>query len=245
MSHAVVVGGSGAFGRALMRRLRADHAAVSCLSRSPGEDPAEHVPCDVTSEASVAAAVAEAEDRSGPIDVCVYTAGSPVMGAALAVPLDAARASFEANFWGLERLARVVTPRMVERRRGAFGAVLSIAALRAIPYEAHYGAAKAAAARYLECLRLELEPSGVRVRYLAPGYVATGFLERGGWFGLEPPVVHGSGVTADDVAAAIVRQLHAHGTGAVFGVRERAIALADRVAPGLYDHVLARRMRGT
>jgi short-subunit dehydrogenase len=132
---------------------------------------------------------------------------------------------------------------MRERRAGVVVAVLSVAALRAIPFESYYAAAKAGAARYLDCLAHELEPEGVAVRYLCPGFIDTGFLEKSSWFGVDPPRVRGSGTTTEDVARAVVGAIERGPRARVLGWRERVITLADRLSPGLYDAVLRRRHR--
>src|SRR5262249_17948017 len=155
--------------------------------------------CDVTKAEELERALeAAARDADGGApDVLVYAAGIAAMGRAVAVPPADARAVFEVSFWGLERAVRAVYPAMSRRGAGAIVAILSLAGVRAVPFEAHYGAAKAAAARYLEALALEAAQAGVRVGFLAPGLVETGFLERATWHGMVPPRVRGSGVTAD------------------------------------------------
>ncbi len=136
-----------------------------------------------------------------------------------------------------ERAART------ERRRGAILGVSSLVALRPVPHEAHYAASKAAAARYLGCLAFEAARVGVRVKVLHVGYVATGFAERGGWFGMRAPAGdRGSSVQPEDVAEAAMRLLASGRTEALLGWKERAIALGDRIFPELYDRWL--RLRG-
>lgn len=240
--HAVVVGASSGIGAAAAAALAARGYEVTGLSRRPAPAASRAIRCDVTAPGELTRALAEAA-AAAPIDALVYAAGAPVMGVTAAVPEAAARAAFEVNFWGLDVAARAVAPSMASRGRGAIAAVLSLAALRAVPHEAYYAAAKAAAARYLDCLAHELGPRGVAVGYVCPGFIDTGFLEKGGWFGMSAPRVKGSGTTVDDVARAVVRIVEGRGGPQVLGWRERAITVADRVAPGLYDRVLRARSR--
>lgn len=51
--------------------------------------------------------------------------------------------------------------------------IASVAGIRGLPGAEAYSASKAAAIAYLESLRLEMRPSGVRVVTIAPGYIAT------------------------------------------------------------------------
>jgi short-subunit dehydrogenase len=69
-----------------------------------------------------------------------------------------------------------VTP-MVAARRGTLVGIASVAGYRGLPGAAAYSASKAAAISYLESLRVELKPSGVRVVTICPGYIATPMTE--------------------------------------------------------------------
>jgi short-subunit dehydrogenase len=62
---------------------------------------------------------------------------------------------------------------MCAARRGALAGIASVAGMRGIPGAGAYSASKAAAITYLEALRIELKPSGVKVVTVCPGYVAT------------------------------------------------------------------------
>jgi short-subunit dehydrogenase len=143
----------------------------------------------------------------------------------------------------MDAAVRHLLPAMRDRGGGSVLAISSLAALRGVPYEAYYAASKAAAARYLDCLAHEVNPDKIHVSYLCPGYVATGFFERGGWYAMARPAVRGSGVTPDDVARAALERLRGHRRRAVVGWRENTIVLIDRLAPGLYDQVLRWRRR--
>ncbi len=240
---AIVVGGSSGLGAAIARALVVDGHRVFVLSRTapPAGTCDEFIACDVSRDEAVVQALSLAPRE---VDCLVYVAGEPVMGLTLAVPQEVARASFEVNFWGLDRVVRGVLPGMMERGRGTILSVLSLAAVRAVPHEAYYAGAKAAQARFLECLSHEAAPRGVRIKYLCPGFVDTGFLTRRPWFGMSAPVVQGSNVSPLVVAAEVIDLLHGSEARRVVGWRERAIVLADRVVPGLYDRLLQKRLRG-
>jgi short-subunit dehydrogenase len=243
--HAIVVGASAGLGAAIGAELRSRGWAVSGIARR--EPPRESVDrafsCDVTDDEALRRALAAASVAIGPPNALIWCAGTPVMGRTLSVPSEAARAAFATSFWAMESAVRAVLPPMLERGSGTVLVVLSIAALRAVPLEAYYAAAKAAAARWLECLSHEVASQGVIVRCLYPGYIDTGFLERGGWWGMHGPAsMRGSGVTPAHVARAAADMLQSSRTSMVLGWREKAIVLADRIVPGLYDRIL--RWRG-
>lgn len=235
----MVIGASSGLGLAIAERLAREYHVTELSRRSVSARP--FYPCDVTSDESVESALTQATHDWSVPELVVYSAGYAAMGITTAIPPSEARTVFETNFWGLDRVVRTLASQTRPNTRTCVVAILSIAALRAVPHEAYYAASKAAAARYLECMRHELGPLGIDLKFLAPGYIETGFLQRSPWYGMSPPVVRGSGVSPEDVADAVVRLAKAEGTKAVLGWRERAIVLADRVAPTLYDRLLQRR----
>lgn len=242
--HAVVVGGSSGIGAAIVTELTRADWSVSALGRRIGDAPAERwIACDVSDQGSVDDAVARSLDEGGTPGAVVYAAGAPAMGRTFDVPASARREAFEVNFWGLERIVRGFYPAMARAGQGTIVAVSSIAALRPVPFESYYAASKAAAARWLGCFAPEAALAGVRIRIVAPGYIPTGFLERGGWYGMSVPAASGSGVTAEDVARTVCAFVEGRRARTVLGWRESAITLADRLVPGAYDRLLERRMR--
>jgi short-subunit dehydrogenase len=242
--HALVVGATSGIGAEVARLLDATGWRVSRFGRSAAGPGA--FACDVTDRRSVGAAFAAATVALGEPRALVYSAGAGVFGPTAAIPEADARACMDAGFWGMDACVREVLPAFERRGSGTVVGVLSVVAMIGVAHEAYYAASKAAAQRYLDCLRVELEPGGVRVRYVCPGYVPTGFRERARWFGVDrPPPVQGSGVTAADVAASVVRAVEGHEVNPVLGWRERLVTTAGRVAPGLYERwQIAKRGRG-
>ena len=55
--------------------------------------------------------------------------------------------------------------------------IASVAGIRGLPGAEAYSASKAAAIAYLESLRLEMRPAGIKVVTIAPGYIATPMTE--------------------------------------------------------------------
>jgi len=242
--HAVVVGASSGIGAASVRELAKRGWSVSALARRDGPaEAARSIACDVTDDDSVRKAWDELVHQAGVPAVLVYSAGTGVAGRTLDVPQAAAREMFEVNFWGFERTVRHALPPMKQAGRGAIVLVSSIAATRAVAFEAHYAASKAACARFLESVALEAAEGGVHLGWVAPGYVPTGFLERATFHGMDAPAISGSGVTSDDVARAVVDLAEKRRSRTVLGWRENAITIADRLLPGAYDRLLRARVR--
>ncbi len=88
-----------------------------------------------------------------------------------------ARDIFSVNMAGvLNTVWPAITP-MRERGRGQIAIISSIAAFRGLPGAPAYSASKAAVKTYGEGLRGWLEPDGVRVSVVCPGFVRTRMTE--------------------------------------------------------------------
>ena len=132
------------------------------------------VELDVTDDASVARAVREITADHGTVDVLVNNAGVGYGGPVETMPMDAARALFETNFWGPQRTMRAVLPGMREQRSGVIINVSSLAGLLpGAPYTGLYAASKHALNTVSESLSIELMPFGIRVHCVEPGFFAT------------------------------------------------------------------------
>lgn len=79
----------------------------------------------------------------------------------------------EVNVMAALNAAEWMKPRMVARKRGTIAGVSSIAGVRGLPDSGAYSSSKAALSIYLESLRVDLAPFGIRVVTVAPGYIRT------------------------------------------------------------------------
>jgi NAD(P)-dependent dehydrogenase (short-subunit alcohol dehydrogenase family) len=129
---------------------------------------------DVTDDASVTAACAAVLERHGRVDVVVNNAGVGGGGPTETQDFDMARGLFETNFWGPQRVIRATLPAMREQRSGVIINVGSLAGrVPGIMYTSMYGASKHALGTLSEALASEVEPFGVRVVNIEPGFFAT------------------------------------------------------------------------
>ena len=136
------------------------------------------VPCDVTDEAAVMSAVRAGERAlGGPFDVAIANAGVGVTGYAAKDVSDVER-MMQVNYFGMLYLFHAVIPGMIERRSGRFAGIASIAGLRGLPTSSGYSASKAAMQAFLEAVRVELAPFGIRVTTVNPGFIATPMTEK-------------------------------------------------------------------
>lgn len=127
------------------------------------------LPLDVTSDDSIAEAVAAA----GPIDVLVNNAGIGVVGAFEATPMAHIRKVFATNTFGVMAMCQAVIPQMRERRSGVIVNLTSSAALAAMPLAAVYTASKQAIEGFTGSLAHELAHFNIRAKLVEPGHAPT------------------------------------------------------------------------
>ena len=176
---ALVTGASSGIGEATAERLANAGYKVYGTSRrgaQAGKRPFEILPLDVTSDESVAAAVAEVIRRHDRIDLLVNNAGFGVAPAgAEESSLGQARSIFETNFFGLVRMTRAVVPHMRRQGSGRIINIGSVLGFLPMPYGALYAATKHAVEGYSESLDHELRTRGIRVSVIEPAYTKTSF----------------------------------------------------------------------
>jgi len=174
-----VTGASSGIGEVTAQRLSAAGYGVYGTSRrgaKGGQRPFEMLALDVTSDASVEAAVKELIRLEGRIDLLVNNAGFGVAPAgAEESSLDQARAIFETNFFGLVRMTRAVVPHMRRQGNGRIINIGSVLGFLPMPYGALYAATKHAIEGYSESLDHELRTWGIRVSVIEPAYTKTQF----------------------------------------------------------------------
>jgi NAD(P)-dependent dehydrogenase (short-subunit alcohol dehydrogenase family) len=185
---ALVTGASSGIGRHLAQLLAAAGAQVALAARrtdrlteAAREIEADGGRClplalDVTRADSVAAAVAAAEDRLGPLSLLVNNAGVVVAKPVLEHSEEDWDYVLDTNLKGAWLMAREFARHLVERRRpGRIVNIASVLASRTIARVPSYCAAKAGLVHLTHVLAMELARHGILVNALAPGYVETDF----------------------------------------------------------------------
>ncbi|MEP6743467.1 MAG: SDR family NAD(P)-dependent oxidoreductase [bacterium] len=131
------------------------------------------LPSDVRDADSMRAAAGQLAEQAGPIDVLIANAGiGPTRDGS---DLNAAEVSdvISINVIGAANSAAAVVPQMIARGHGHLVAISSLAAYRGLPRSAAYCASKAAVSAFFESLRLDLEPKGIAVTIIHPGFIKT------------------------------------------------------------------------
>lgn len=178
-ARAIVTGAASGIGAACMAELRAEGADVVGFDRQPGEG---IIAVDVTDEATVIEAVAEAERRlGGAPTVLVCAAGIYPVAPLLEMTGAEWNQTFAVNVSGSMFCARESV--VASKRAGTDLAIVlfsSVGAYRSDWTEpsAAYCATKAAITSLARSMAGEWAPFGVRVNALAPGLIDTPMLRR-------------------------------------------------------------------
>ena len=175
-----LVGASTGIGRALAEQLHALGATVIVSARKMDALQAfadQHpgsiaLPLDVSDGPAVKAA-AEAALAAGPLDLVCYCAGHYHAMRATGIDLPDLLRHHEVNTVGALHVLAAITPAMVARGQGHISLVSSVAGFRGLPQSLAYGPTKAALINLAETLYLDLQPHGLGVSVINPGFVET------------------------------------------------------------------------
>jgi hypothetical protein len=176
---AIVTGGAGGIGRAIVETFAAAGASVvlagrdarklEVLARQVG---GVAVVCDVTKQDNVDRLFDAALALSGQVDVLINNAGQSGPVEQLAdVDLEAWRACLEVNLFGAMYCLRVAARLMTAQGHGSIVNISSLMGLRGYPMRSAYCAAKFALIGLTEAVAHEVGRAGVRVNALCPGAV--------------------------------------------------------------------------
>ncbi|MBO0850582.1 MAG: SDR family NAD(P)-dependent oxidoreductase [Pseudonocardia sp.] len=184
-----ITGASTGLGRTLAEvvlahgdRVVATARDVTALDDLVGPDPngadVTRLPLDVTDPERVRAAVAEAIERVGAIDVLVNNAGHGLLGALEELSDEQIRRVLGTNVFGVLAVTRAVLPHMRARRRGHIVQMSSVGGVVPNPGHALYATSKFALEGMSEALAGEVGPLGIRVTIVEPGPFRTDFAGR-------------------------------------------------------------------
>ncbi len=180
---AVVTGGSGGIGRAILDALTASGATVVNLDVvDPRQPPTANrqpssVFCDVRDADSVARAVAQVLDAHGRIDIAVHTAGVSRDGVVWKLSVDDWDLVHDVNLRGAFLLLRSVIPAMRAAGSGRIVLIGSINGSRGKFGTSAYAASKAGLLGLAKSVSRETGRLGITVNVIEPGWVRTPLTE--------------------------------------------------------------------
>ena len=181
---ALVTGASSGIGRSLALALaRSGCAVVACARHEAGlKALAEEIRRDggrcLVQELDVADTVRTVEriralDDAHRFELIVANAGVGAREGVAPWTWEALGDAIEINFVGAAATLTAALPAMVSRGRGHLVAVSSLASYGPLPASAAYCAPKAGLDMLMECLRIDLTCTGVRVTNVRAGFVRT------------------------------------------------------------------------
>ncbi|WP_421404513.1 bifunctional aldolase/short-chain dehydrogenase [Agrobacterium fabrum] len=235
---AIVTGGASGLGLAVAEALKAEGAEVAlfdisdeAVTREAKRIGAFPVVCDVTSPASVDAAVTKVAQHFGGVDILISNAGAAFQGKLLSVDEATFRKAFELNFWGHHYMARAAV-RVMEKQKTGGALVFNVSKQAVNPGSdfGPYGTSKAALMALMRQYAIEHGASGITSNAVNADRIRTGLMtdemvqDRSKARGLTPEAymrgnLVGREVTGADVAAAFVHLAKARAsTGAVITV---------------------------
>ncbi|MEM6427982.1 MAG: SDR family oxidoreductase [Deinococcota bacterium] len=190
---AVVTGGSGVLGKAMVGALAGAGAQVALLgskqtsadaaAQELGLDNVTPLACDVLEKASIEHAKADILDRFGRIDILVNSAGgnhpegtTSADRSFFEVDPSAVKAVTDLNFLGTLQACQVFCQDMVTRGEGAVVNISSMASELPLTRVLAYSAAKAAVNNFTRWLAVHMAQTyspNIRVNAMAPGFFLT------------------------------------------------------------------------
>lgn len=180
---ALITGAGSGLGRQLALTLAEDGAAIAAVDLKPEPlaaleaelkgKPIAWAVADVTDRTTLRPAIAELRERLGPIDLLIANAGIGIETPALAFRAADIEAQIRVNLIGVVNSIDAVLPEMIERKRGQIVGISSLASYRGLPRMAGYCASKAGVNALLDALRVELQPLGLTVTTICPGWIRT------------------------------------------------------------------------
>lgn len=164
------------------------------------------VSADVRDEAAARRIIADTVARFGGVDVLVNNAGVGRFANVVDMTPDTWREVIDTNLTGVFYCTHAALPELRRRGGGYIINISSLAGKNAFTGGAAYCASKAALNAFSEALMQEVRYDNIRVSYVMPGSVSTGFGDRGDSGQADPSTALGAGwkLSADDVAQAVV-----------------------------------------
>ncbi len=172
----LITGASSGIGRASAVHFAQSGYRVFAASRTPDTlrdlDPNIHpVFIDLTDPESIREAMASIDD----VDILINNAGYGLVSTIEEMEEAQMQAQFDVNVFGVLRMTQAVIPQMRRRRRGVIVNISSFLGKVGLPLLTLYNASKYAVEGITDSLRHELQPFGIRVHTVMPGFFDTQF----------------------------------------------------------------------
>lgn len=185
MSVALITGAGSGIGRELARRLAGQGRAIAGVDRQAeglaqleaelkrqDRQIATEV-ADVTDGPLLRDKVASLEQRLGPIELMIASAGVGLETSSLSLRFEDLHAVIGVNLLGVANSVAAVLPGMLQRRQGHLVAISSLASFLGVPRMLAYCASKSGVNAFMDSLRVEVRPYNIYTTTLCPGWTRT------------------------------------------------------------------------
>jgi len=255
----LITGASSGIGAALARELAREGAELVLMARrrerldalcaelaATGAKALAHVG-DVTKRADLDAAVALAVEHYGRLDMAVANAGFGVVGALEKLNVEDYRRQFETNVFGVLETSKACLTEL-RKSRGRLVLIGSVAGYVSTPNASPYAMSKFAIRALALALGPELEPHGVTVTLISPGFVESEIRQvdnRGAHHAFaKDPLPRWLPMPADVAARKIVSAAYRRRREAIVTVHGKVLVWLQRFAPWVLRLAARRGVRG-
>lgn len=239
----LVTGGASGLGAAMVEAFaaRGDRVLVADLAAAyDGPHGSAYLRLDVTSDADWAAALAWVEQEWGGLDVLVNNAGIATGGRIDVVTMEEWHRVIDINLLGVVRGCRTFAPMLKTQGSGHIVNTASLAGLVHPPGMSSYTAVKAGVVALSETLSYELDPFGVHVTALCPGFIRTPLGKSlagsdAAMDSIAARLIDRSPYTAEQVAEAVLKGIEGRKMVVLPDPAARKAVRTKRFARPLYD----------
>lgn len=131
------------------------------------------LPLDVTDFDRSADTAKKAIAFTGKVDMLINNAGVSQRSLVKDTLFEVDKRIMEINFFGTVAITKAILPHFLESGKGHYVTVSSVTGKYGTPFRSAYAASKHALHGFFDSLRAELEPAGIKVTIICPGFIKT------------------------------------------------------------------------
>ncbi|AOA57619.1 SDR family oxidoreductase [Acinetobacter larvae] len=196
------------------------------------------IPFDMQNEQQLQQAFTQVQASKGRIDWLINNAGLSQRALISETSMQTERKIMEVDYFSHIHLTKTVLPMLIAQQSGHIVFISSVAGLVGTQYRASYSAAKAAIHMWANSLRAEVQPLGIQVSVVFPGFVQTNVsfnaLNGEGLAQNHQDDAIESGLNADDFAKEMLSALmKGREYIVVAGIKEKLGVWLSRLSPPL------------
>lgn len=179
-----ITGASSGIGKAMARALdtvgarlilsaRNENALKQIIDECQNADNHQILAFDLTEQDKLASVAKKAWKLNGKIDVLFNNGGISQRSLGIDTDLAVDRKVMEVDYFAHITITKALLPKLIEQKSGLVVNISSVAGKVGVPLRTAYSAAKHALIGFMDSLRAEVAPYGIRVVNVCPGFVQT------------------------------------------------------------------------